>query len=189
MTDAITFYFTGGDREEVVFFDFNDWQDFTNSIGIIDESKPEQIAFNTYCWNILSRHFKNVNIRYRDPVDFLCEFANVYQNRFLKFLKEKEIIDKIYNLTEDEYIEAGEALQNYANNPNTEPVDAKVPLDFISAQNFSFVKTNKVRAYIEALSSLPTLQVYDFINRHYGDSDMSFNDLFMNNTPLEHRLY
>lgn len=189
MTDAITFYFTGGTPEEVVFNDYSDWQDFIDQIQIVDESNVEQVAFSRYCWDILSREYKGVNIRYRDPVDFLCELANVFQNRFFKFLKEKEIIEKIYNLTEDEYIEAGEAINNFANNPNTAPAESKQPLEFVSSQTYNLVKNNKVRAYIEALSGLPTLQIYDFTKRRYGDNDIAFDDLFMNNIPREYRLY
>lgn len=173
---AFTFYF-----EEII-PDYDTWKSIIEQNNIVDYTNVTQQTFDKYCYNILRRHFNHCDIRYSDPYSFLNELVNVYENKFKQFLKEKEIIDSIYNLTNKEIEVLNESITNMANNPNEEPEDPLKPLNFISAQTFQQNKSNKIKAYLEALNNIPSLNIYKFLNE-YNEYELSFNDLFMNVQP------
>lgn len=173
MSDCITFYF------EDIFPDYDTFSEYViENSQVINTANEEDVAFIGFCWNILSRHFHNQNIRYDSPQNFLASFMLVFDNKFQQFKKQKSLVDKIYNLTENEILQINNALSNVANNPNNEVADPSQPLNYISAQTFSLLNDNKLKGYLNALNTIPTLKVFNFLRG--ADDEMWFSDLFMN---------
>ena len=118
----------------------------------------------------------------------MLELVNVYQNKFAQFLKQKNIIDEMYQLTNEELVLVNNALTNIANNPNDEVADPNQPLNYISAQTYTQSNDNKLRAYYNALNSIPNLNTYRFL-RSNDDYELSFDDLFMQVQPNLQAIY
>ena len=53
----------------------------------------------------------------------------------------------------------GENLTNASDNPNNKPTSVREQLDYITQQNWSMSTTNKMQAYLEAVDSMPELQI------------------------------
>lgn len=185
MSGAYTFYF------EDVIPDYDTWKEIMTEYGVIDYGTAEQsvLTFDSWAYGVLSRHFHNQNIRYSDPDAFYAQLAIVYENRMALYIRQKELIDQAYKLSEDEIAQVATVLQNSANNPNDAPQDPKQPLDFISAQSWGFTVSNRLQAYINAINSLPSLKMMDFIRGRMSRDDMSFTDLFMQVLPKEYEIY
>lgn len=183
MSTALTWYF------EDVIPDYSNWVEIMREDGnIVDYTKPVEASFDRFCYNLLARHFSHSNIRYEEESAFLLELVNIYGTKFKQFLKQKEIIDAVYNLTLDEIRVIEEGLSNLANNPNDEVSNPKEALNYISAQTYSLRQDGKLTKYLEALDKLPMLNTYSFINEKIKNG-MSFNDLFMQILPNEQYLY
>lgn len=183
MSIAFTFLF------KEIFEDYDEWKDFIQSnSNIIDYEDAIQSEFDEYCWNILSRHFSNVNIRYGTPELFKNALLNVYENKFQQFLKQKQLIDEIYKMTLDEIASLNDTLTNLARNPNeANDIDSDGKFTFISEQTYSKVNSNRFEAYLQALNNIPTLNYFNFIKGSNGE--MGFIDLFMNINPNYRVLY
>lgn len=180
MSTAFTFYFN-----EII-ANYDDWKEVMSDIVNYDDEIES--AFDLYCHKLISRHYHNVNVRYSEPDAFIFELQNVYENKFKQFLKQKQIIDEVYKLTNDDIVTQTTGLNNLANNPNEEPSDPTKPLNFISAQSLNIVKDSKVRAYLTALNSIPTLNIYNFFKAQ-NEYEMSFDDLFMQVIPNNYGVY
>lgn len=170
---TITYYF------EEIFPTYKDWKDFMDINKVIDYTSAVDSAFDEWCYNILMRHFTHQNIRYMETEAFKGELLNVYENKFKQFQREKMLIDAINGLTLEDLAELNEAITNNANNPNeNNPLNSDGVLPFISEQTFQKVTSNKLRAYLEALESVPTLNIYKFFKAQ-NKNEMGFEDLFM----------
>lgn len=178
MSTATTFYFNE------IFPTYDSWKIYVEQLDLVDYNKQMEASFDAYCYNILSRYFSNVNIRYREKNAFLCQLANVYTNKFKKYLQQKELIDSLYKLTIEDFQLIQKSLVNMASNPNSKPDNPLKPLDFISEQSYSQVESNRLRAYLEAINNIPTLKVDDFIKGNIKEKEeMHFIDLFVNVQP------
>lgn len=177
MSLAFTFFF------KEIFPSYEEWHTFiSENSNIIDYDNQIHADFDIYCWNILSRHFANVNVRYGTTDQFKFALLNVYENKFQQFLKEKQIIDEIYKMTFDEFASLNDTLSNLARNPNeANDIDSKGRFTFISEQTYTNVNSNRFEAYLKALNNLPTLNYYKFIKGQ--EDEMGFIDLFMNVNP------
>ena len=182
MSGAFTFYF------DEIFPSYDEWQEFISSTGIVNYENQLEANFDRFVYKILMREFTHQNIRYFEVDSFKCELANVYESKFHEFMKQKELIDAMYQLSLDDFTLLQTTLSNIANNPNDEPSDPKEPLNFISGQTYSQLKSNKLQSYLYALNNLPSLNFYKFINRS-DEYDVSFRDLFMNVQPIDHYLF
>lgn len=178
MSDAYTFYFSD------IFPDLQSFANFCDTYGVLQSGKPGVWEFMNYSYKLLSRAFWHANIRYTDPNDFCRAFANVLENRFEQYKKQKELIDKFYKLTDDEILIVRESISNISDNPNTKPDDPRKPLEYISSQSFSSLTNSKVKGYLQAINSIPSLRIDEFIRgrREYAD-EISFLDLFMTVLP------
>lgn len=180
---AYTFYF------EEIFPNYNSWESFIKlSSDIVDYDNPEDATFDLFCFNLLFRHYNHTNIRYSSEQAFLSELLNVYHNKFTQFKREKELIQDIAGLTIEELQVVNTAITNMSNNPNVDVDDPTTPLKFISAQTYNAVKSNKLKAYLDALNNMPSLNVYKFFKANNKD-EMGFDDLFMNVQPPIHYYY
>ena len=180
----ITFYFND------IISDYNSWVQLVSNNVFSAEERATMSSFDQWCYNLLSRYFRNVNVRYTVPDAFIAQLINVYDNRVRQFFKQKQLIDEVYKLTFDELVIVNKALNNYASNPNTLPNDPLQPLDFITSQTYGQVTDNKLRAYIESINRLPSLRVDEFIRGRNGYFDeINFVDLFMNLQINEYNIY
>lgn len=178
----LTFYFNE------LFPTYEDWKITIQETDIVNYEDESESNFDKFCYKILSHHFSHSNIRYDSPEPFCLELINVYQSKFQQFKKQKELVDKIYKLTDEEINVINESINNMANNPNDEPSNPKEALDYISNQSFLINKNNKLKGYMEAIRDMPCLDIYSFINKPvpYG---MSFNDLFIQILPNTQYLF
>lgn len=179
---SFTYYF------EEIFPDYESWEYFIEQSSNIDLTISENALFDQYCYNLLFRHFNHQNIRYTSIDAFLGELLNVYENKFAQFKRQKKLVDKIHNLTDDDLQLVTTALTNMANNPNDEVSDPLQPLSYISAQTFEQMQSNKLKAYLDALNNMPSLNIYQFFKANNKD-EMGFEDLFMNVQPKIIYLY
>lgn len=182
MNSPITFLF------DDIFPTYTEWRQFSEQLTVTPpEASADVLAFDKYCYNVLFRNFAKQNIRYETVEQFINALANVYESKFQQFMREKQLVDSIYQLTNEELATVSRALTNMANNPNDAPADPLQPLSYISAQTVSQLTNNKLQAYAEALRRLPMLNIEKFI---YGDRGapaniryLNFGDLFMNVLP------
>lgn len=167
------------------------WYDFINGYNIdIDLTEPITAEFNKYCYKLLSRYFWDQNIRYSSINAFCRALANVYEDRFKQFKKQYEYLGAAYQVTPEDSAIINEAISNGAENPNTKPLDPWKPLEFISAQTSSRVKSNRLQAYLTALNSVPSLRINEFIRGRRGyEDEIGFTDLFMQVIPHIDYLY
>ena len=165
-----------------IFINYESWKEFVDTLNLFDRNdvkNVELVNFDKYCYEILRRHFNNVEIRYMNPNDFVSELGIVYSEKFNYFYEYKKMAEKTYLLSDDDIILIGESILNNANNPNYVPGDPKNPLGYISNQNYSISKTGKLTAYMEYMKNIPMYSPYKFIFDK-GENGMSFNDLFIN---------
>lgn len=171
----ITFYF------QDIISSYNDWYEKISKNIIGENADGTEQAFDMWAYNLLKRYFFNQNVRYNEPEAFIEMLINVYTNRFKQFYKQKQLIDKIYQLTDNEILIVSKGLSNYANNPNTAPDDPTQPLNFVTSQSYSQITDNKLKAYLDSINRVPTLRVDEFIKgRNEYFDEISFTDLFMN---------
>ena len=179
---SFTYYF------EEIFPDYESWQYFIEQSSNIDMTNADNVVFDEYCFGLLFRHFNHQNIRYSSIDAFLGELLNVYENKFEQFKKEKALIDTIYQLSNEDLQLVSTALTNMANNPNDDVENPLAPLSFISAQTYQQMQSNKLKAYLDALNNMPSLNIYKFFKANNKD-EMGFEDLFMNVQPKIVYLY
>lgn len=172
---SFTFYFN-----EII-PDYETWKANVEQLGLIDYEDPIDARFDLFCYNLVSRQYHDVNVRYDSPFAFLGALLNVYLNKYNQFKKEKELIDEIYKLTLDDIELMNTTLSNMANNPNDEVEDATRPLNYISAQTYQRLTDNRFKAYMTALNNIPTLNVFKFFKG--TPEELGFEDLFMNVQP------
>ena len=182
MKSSFTYYF------EEIFPDYESWKYFIQNSSQIDLTNAENSAFDQFCFKLLFRHYNHQNIRYSAIDAFLGEILNVYENKFNQFKREKKLIDTIHQLTDEDLQLVSKALTNMANNPNDDVADPLQPLSYISAQTYEQMQSNKLKAYLDALNNMPSLNVYKFFKANNKD-EMGFDDLFMNIQPTQKYLF
>lgn len=175
---AYTFYF------EQIFPDLLSWQTFIGTYStIVNLNDPIDLGFDKYCYTLLSNHYNHCNIRYTTIDAFKSEILNVYDNKFAQFKREKALIEKVNSLTDEDLALVREYVNNQANNPNVDnPLNTDGFLGYISFQNFAKEKSNRLRAYLDALNNVPSMNIYKFFKAN-DDREMGFDDLFMNIQP------
>ena len=178
MSNAVTFYFND------IFPTYDEWKTFMTDSGVIDYSDALLTSFDEWAYNVIKRRFKWQNVRYAVPEQFQDAIANVYESRVMAFFKQKQMLESLYKLTDDDIVKVGESLINYANNPNTAPSDPLAPLPYVSNQNYSVQENNRYNAYLRAINNMPILNIDEFLRGGSNyDGAMSFENLFMNVQP------
>ena len=159
---SYTFYF------KEIFPDLDTFQTAMENQNLsVDLTVPENENFLAYLYNLLYRKYANSSIAFDTPDEFTRQLAGRLDDYFQKFLRDTQLAQKVYKLTDDEIIQASEAISNMANNPDTAPTDPRQPLEFVSGQTFSLVKSNKLIAYMTALNSMPTLRQGEIL-KHFA---------------------
>lgn len=177
MSSSFTYYF------EEVFPTYDDWKDWiSNYSSIVNYDDVIQSEFDRWVFDLLYRHFNHQNIRYTTQDAFKLELLNVYENKFKQFLNSKSLIDKMYQLTDDELLEVSINLNNFANNSDTAVANDTEILPFCSSQSWSKLSSNKLQGYMQAINQIPSLQIYKFLKTD-DRNEMAFSDLFMKVVP------
>ena len=154
MSDTLTFKFKDIFPTENVFLTF------ITSYGV--KASPLATAdenFAKYLYKILMRRYYNSSVQYDTPEDFCYSLAETLENIFDKYKKNKGLIEAISALGNDELAIIGENLTNASDNPNNKPDNVRAQLDYITQQNWSMSTTNKMQAYLEAVASMPDMQI------------------------------
>lgn len=159
MSSALTFYF------KEIFPNFEKFKDFLTQYDVVDVTDNNNLNFAKYVYKVLFRRYCNSNVQYDTIEDFCCDLANILEDNFDKYKRQFEIIKDMYNLTNDELAILNKALANNSLNPNTEVDDPTQPLNYISAQAFSYTSDNKVNAFMRALENMPTKLVDSLLRR------------------------
>lgn len=150
ISSAITFYF------KEIFPTEQSFLDFLTEYNVINLADAENPPLAAYMYKVLFRRYHNCNVQYDTPEDFKCDLANLVEDTFDRIKRQKAIVDKIYNLTDQELTTVTQAITNSANNPNTKVEDPTQPLEYVGAQAFTMASSGKLQAYLTALKNMPT---------------------------------
>jgi len=175
MATTNTFYF------EDIFTSYEDFKEFTDSLGIYEATDVVSEAFNQYLFNILYARYCGNSINYNVPQYFLYAFGLRYIDSFKKFKKQKELIDKINELTEEDLQVLTETISNGAFNPNDTPTEYWKPLNYITNQSATRLNSPKLIAFINAVQAMPTQRIEEFTE--------TFIDLFTLFMPTGKYIY
>jgi len=117
-------------------------------------TSTEEDAFSKYIYAILKREFYNEELLFDTVDEFKQCFINLYEQVFLKLQTRKSIIEKSYELTENDYLEYNKIITNLSENDNSYPDDVNKPLSFITTQNYNLQLSNKLQSYIYAVNNI-----------------------------------
>lgn len=140
------------------------WETYFGDYDIVDLT-DDNTPFCDYLYKILYRRYANSNVQFDTIEDFKLALANKVEDVFAKYARQLTLIEKVNNLTDDELLRVSSALANSANNPNDAPDDPTQPLNYISAQAYSLVNSNKLTSYLSALNSVSTKLIDAFLTQ------------------------
>lgn len=169
-SSAITFYF------KEIFPTEQSFIEYLTNFNVVDITTADNLVLAQFLYKVMFRRFHNSNIQYDTPDDFKCDLANLIEDTFDRYKQQKAIIDKIYNLTDQELLTISKALTNSANNPNTKVDDPTQPLEYVGAQAFTIASNGKLQAYLTALKNIPT----KFIDQLLRDAQRLFKSIIPN---------
>lgn len=161
---------------EEIFPNYKEFKSLTDDLQLYNADDLVSEAFNQYFFSIIYLRWKGNSINYGTIADFQRSFSLVYTDIFKKYKMQKELIDKVYQLSADDLEVLTESISNGAYNPNTAPTEKWELIKYISSQNASRLKNSKLNAYITAIKNAPTLQVREMTD--------AFEDLFMLILPM-----
>ena len=164
MATTSTFYF------EDIFEDYAAFKEMTDGLELYESTDQIAENYNQYLFDILYMRYAGNSINYDVPQYFVYAFGLRYKNLFEKYKKQLELIKKVEDLDEDEIALLTETISNGAYNPNDQPATAWAPINYVSQQNRSRLKNNKLVAYINAINAIPTKNIDGFLD--------AFIDLF-----------
>jgi len=142
MSNTQTFYF------EDVFKDDTEFNQYLTDFGI---TLPTGITYSDL-YNLFLDKFVNCSIAYDTKEVFKHRFKIILNDNLREYLRRKQIIDGLYNLTDDEMTIMNEYIHNYANNPNISVTDVFEKLPYITQQDNSKQTISKLDAYANYLN-------------------------------------
>lgn len=176
MSDTLTFKF------KEVFPAETDFLTFITTYGVKATltAGSDDYKFAQYLYKILYRRYMNSSIQYDMVSEFCNGLAETLENIFDKYKRNKQLIEAIKQLDDESLTIIGENLTNASDNPNNIPDDVRQQLDYITQQNWSMSTTNKLQAYLEAVDSMPEMQ----INNICREVAKHFKSIYTGNTYL-----
>lgn len=147
-----------------IFPTYEDFKSFCTEYGI-DITSDIIAPYISQVYNYLFNAYCNSNVKFDMIGDFKRCFAVELENQLTRFSKQLALLNKIYNISEEDIVQIGEAIANFSDSPNTTVTDVKKALNFITTQNYSISKNNKLVAYITAIQSLPDMQIEEFTKK------------------------
>lgn len=155
MGNSQTFYF------EDVFKDENDFNTYLTDFNI---TLPTGITYNDL-YDLFLIKFMNCSIAYDTTLLFKHRFKMILVDNLNEYVRRKNIIDNLYNLTDDEIVVINEYIHNYANNPNITISDVFEKLPYITQQDNSKQSMSKLDAYANYLSYILPYGNMEFLNK------------------------
>lgn len=176
MSDTLTFKFKDVFPNETAFLTFITTYGVKETLPAASDDEK----FAKYLYKILFRRYMNSSIQYDMPSEFCNGLAETLEIIFDKYKRNKQLITAIGQLDDESLTIIGENLMNASDNPNNMPSNVREQLDYITQQNWSMSTTNKLQAYIEAIDSMPEMQ----INNICRECAKHFKSIYTGNTYL-----
>lgn len=111
---------------------------------------------------ILYREFKNSSICYSTVDDFLMDFANTYEDGIWYLARRIQLVEEMYQLSNDDIQQLSEHGINTALNNNSE-MDANEFANYVSNQVHEFGLNNKLEAFLKAYHNTMQLGIKEFL--------------------------
>lgn len=145
-------------------------------------SANAQDTLHAYLYKYIKARYCNSNIAYNNEIDFLFEFGIDYEDYYSQFKKRKDLIDKIYDLTEVELQEVERRLLTFADTPNNAFPEALDNLsEYVTNQRGDKLTSGKLKSYIEAVTRMFNRYLNDFLQKFrkhfinmYGNNEYFF---------------
>lgn len=164
-----------------IFNDYKAFKDFTDTLGVYDKANAAAELLNQNLFYWLCNRYNGCDLAYDSADLFLGEFAIAYTQYFRQALKKIEVVDEVYKLNAEDFEVLSEDVTNASNSPNEIKSKPFELLDFITTQNRSRAKSNKLAAYIMALRNMPDAQIDAIIDKfdYLWLDILSTEDLFL----------
>lgn len=166
---------------EQCFKNYSEFKALTDDLELYAADDVVSESFNKYFFSILYLRWKGNSISYQTIDEFKMAFAFVYTDIFKKYRMQKALIDKVYELSNEDIEILTESISNGAYNPNTAPKKPFELINFVSAQNATRLKNSKLAAYLGAIKNAPTLNAREMTD--------AFEELFMLIIPTHDYLF
>lgn len=155
LMNSLTFYF------EDVFKDATEFNQYLTDYNI---TLPTGITYSDL-YNLFLDKFVNCSIAYDTKEVFKHRFKVILVDNLKEYVRRKQIIDNLYNLTENELLVINEYIRNYANNPNISVNDVFDKLPYITQQENSLQRLSKLDAYANYLNFILPYGNEDFLKK------------------------
>lgn len=164
-----------------IFPNYSEFKKMTDDLQLYDQADSVSEAFNQYLFNIIYLRWKGNSVNFSTKDEFKMSFAFVYSDVFAKYKMQKQLIDKIQKLSDEDLEILTDSISNGAYNPNTAPKKPFELLNFISSQNATRLKNSKLLAYLNAIRNAPTLNAREMTD--------AFEDLFLLIIPMNNYFF
>lgn len=155
MSSTQTFYF------EDVFKNDNEFNQYLTDFNI---TLPTGITY-TDLYDLFLNKFVNCSIAYDTKEIFKHRFKMILVDNIKEYVRRKQIIDGLYNLTDDEMAIINKYIHNYANNPNITVSDVFEELPYITQQDNSKQVMSKLDAYANYLNYILPYGNMEFLRK------------------------
>ena len=152
----ITFYF-----KDI----FPDLDTFKAQMAVYSEMTPTD-AIHASLYKRLYNRYCNSNVAYMTEDAFMRHFFNYYDDTCDQYKKRLELVGYSYNVTAADIEMLGQTLNAIANNDDTaltNPLDSLA--SYVSMQQGSKTKGNKLEAYINAIDKIKDRLILDFLKQ------------------------
>lgn len=160
-----TFYF------EDVFKDDTEFSTYLTDFNIV---LPTGITASDL-YDLFLNKFINCSIAYDTKEIFKHKFKMILVDNLKEYVRRKDIIDKLYNLTDSEVVVMNEYIHNYSNNPNISVTDVFEKLPYITQQENSKTNISKLDAYANYLNFILPYGNMEFLKKF----DKLFKQIFI----------
>lgn len=155
MSSTQTFYF------EDVFKDDTEFNQYLTDFNI---TLPTGITYSDL-YDLFLNKFVNCSIAYDTKEIFKHRFKMILVDNIKEYVRRKQIIDGLYNLTDDEIVIINKYIHNYANNPNITVSDVFEELPYITQQDNSKQIMSKLDAYANYLNYILPYGNMEFLRK------------------------
>lgn len=153
---AETFFFKD------IFEDTDSFLTYINEYTHLDNT--DELHIKVY--NYLMMRYANSNVNYNTISSFKRLFAIDYEENFKQYKFRKNIIDKMYDLSDNDILLINKAITNVALNNNeitSDPLEKVI--DYVSNQQSTAGYSNKLSSYLNALQDIQDEWINDLLDR------------------------
>lgn len=114
---------------------------------------------------VVQTRFSNAEIAYDTKEIFIHKFAQKLLNIMTNYIFKRNLLNKSFKLTDDDFEVVNSTLAQIANNPTELTTDGLTsPLTFFDQQTGTKTRENKLNAYIKAFTLMRNDIIEDFLN-------------------------